>query len=176
MRSSPALVCAAALACLSGCATAPVRLERTRAAYSTHFEGIPDQAEACAVVRNGGSEAIEWLELRMRWHARFGSPAQVHAQKSSWVYRGKIEPGAAVALRFVHPPVADEISLEITRSGSGGPGPQSGRPLALAADCSDEALRAVLADDVRGRTAAGIELRAAHVSGDAADPGLVAAP
>ncbi|HXX47966.1 MAG TPA: hypothetical protein VEN47_07050 [Myxococcota bacterium] len=175
MRPSSALVCAA-LACLSGCATAPVRLERTRAAYSTHFEGIPDQAEACALVRNTGSSPIQWLELRMRSHARFGSTEQAHAQRSSWVYRGPIEPGAAVALRFVHPPVADEVELEVARAGSEGPGPHSGRPLALAGECSDEALRAVLSEDVRGHTAAGIELRTAHVSGDAPEQSLVAVP
>ena len=175
MRPSPALVCAAR-ACLSGCATAPVRLERSRAAYSTHFEGIPDQAEACVLLRNTSTAAIEWVELRMRWHGRFGAAAQAHAQRSSWVYRGRLEPGAAVALRFVHPPVADELALEVSRAGTGGPAPQSGRPLARADECSDEALRAALSDDVRGHTAAGIELRTAQVSGDGSEQALVAAP
>ncbi|HXZ85430.1 MAG TPA: hypothetical protein VEI82_08070 [Myxococcota bacterium] len=175
MRSTPALLCAA-LAFLCGCATTPVRLERVHGAYSTHFEGIPDQAEACALVRNAGDRAVEWLELRMRWHARFGSTAQAHAQRSTWVYRGHVEPGAVVALRFVHPPVADELELRVSRAGSEPTGPHEGRPLELARECSEESLRAVLGEDLRGHTAPGIELRVARVGGDAAEQALVAGP
>jgi len=52
-----ATLCAAlALVLVSGCASTPLHVERYRGAYSTHFEGIPDRAEACAVVRNAGPD------------------------------------------------------------------------------------------------------------------------
>jgi hypothetical protein len=163
----------AALVCLS-CASGPVRLERYRAAYSTHFEGIPDQAEACAVVRNRGAHPIEWLELRMRARSHFGGD---QALKSKWLYRGHVEPGETVALRFVYPPVADELELSFVRAGTTGPGPQDRRPLLRAEECSDESLRAVLDAELRGRTAPDIELRSAErVTPDAPDESLVAAP
>ena len=172
MRFRFAPLCAALLLC-SACASGPVRLERYRAAYSTHFAGIPDQAEACAVVRNRSGRPLEWLELRLRVSSHFGGDA---ALRSKWVYRGRIEPGQTVALRFVHAPVADEIEVSFARAGAAGAGPQNGRPLALAPECSDAALRAVLDAELRDRTAAAIELRsAAQVTPDA-DDALVAAP
>jgi hypothetical protein len=151
-----------------------VRLERYRAAYSTHFEGIPDQAEACALVRNRGTRAIEWLELRLRVSSHFGADKSL---RSKWVYRGHIEPGQTVALRFVHPPAADEIEVTFARAGADGPAPDNRRPLTLAPDCSDTALRAALDAELRDRTAPAIELRSASpVTPDAADDGFVAAP
>lgn len=172
MRFRFAPLCAA-LVCLS-CASGPVRLERYRAAYSTHFEGIPDQSEACAVVRNRGARAIEWLELRMRVRSHFGGD---QALRSSWIYRGRLEPGETLALRFVHPPVADELEVSFARAGSTGPGPQNRRPLVRTEECSDESLRAVLDAELRDRTAPDIELRSAErVTPDAPDESLVAAP
>jgi hypothetical protein len=172
MRFRVALVCAA-LFWLSACAPGSVRLERYRAAYSTHFEGIPDQAEACAVVRNRGARAIDWVELRMQTRSHFGGDV---ALQSKWIYRGRIEPGAIVALRFVHPPVADEIEVRFARAGANGPGPENRRPLALAPECSDEALHAVIDAELRGRTAPDIEVRAALRATPDADDALVAAP
>jgi hypothetical protein len=96
-----------ALLALSSCATGAVRLERYRGAYSTHFEGIPDQAEICAVVRNLGTRPIEWVELRLISTSQLAEAPSTW--KSTWVHRGRIEPGAQVALRFDHPPMADEI-------------------------------------------------------------------
>jgi hypothetical protein len=173
MRFRLAPLCAALL-CLSACAPGSVRLERYRAAYSTHFEGIPDQSEACAVVRNRGERALEWLELRLRVRSHFGADTPL---RSKWVYRGRIEPGETVALRFVHPPVADEIEVSFARAGSGESGPQNGRPLARAKECSDAALRAALDAELRERTAPDIQVRdAARVTPDATDDALVAAP
>jgi hypothetical protein len=174
MRVVSALLCAALLLSLA-CATAPLRLERYRAAYSTHFEGIPDQAEACALVRNTSPQTITWVELRMRATSRFAGSERV--QKSGWVYRGRIEPGAVVALRFVHPPVADEIEVRLARAGAGGPGPHEGRPVLASEDCSDEGLRVVLSRELSGHTAPDIELHAAaRATPDLAGDGLVAEP
>jgi hypothetical protein len=172
MRFRLALLCAA-LACTSACATAPVRLQRYRAAYSTHFEGVPDQAEACAVVRNRSAKPVEWVELRLRTQSHFGGDAVI---RSRWVYRGTIAPGTAVALRFAHPPAADAIAVSHLRSGQGN-APESGRALVLAKECSDESLRAVIDGALRGRTAPDIELRTAErASPDAPDDALVAGP
>jgi len=172
MRFRVAPLCAA-LFWLSACASGSVRLERYRAAYSTHFEGIPDQAEACAVVRNRGARPIAWVELRMRARSHFGGDV---ALQSKWIYRGRIEPGAKVALRFLHPPAADEIEVRYVRAGADDPGPQYGRPLALAPECSDEALHAAIDAELRGRTAPAIEVRAAARATEDADDALVAAP
>jgi hypothetical protein len=173
MRFRFAPLCVALLFCFA-CASGPVRLERYRAAYSTHFEGIPDQAEACALVRNRGARPIAWLELRLRVSSHFGADTSL---KSKWVYRGLIEPGQTVALRFVHPPVADEIEVTFARAGADGSGPDNGRPLALAKECSDTALRAALDAELRDRTAPAIELRSAtRLTPDAAADTLVAAP
>jgi hypothetical protein len=173
MRFRFAPLCAALLFC-SACAPGAVRLERYRAVYSTHFEGIPDQSEACALVRNRSARPIEWLELQTRVRSHFGGDA---ALKSKWVYRGRIEPGETVALRFVHPPVADEIEVWCARAGATGAGPQNGRPLARATECSDAALRAELDAELRERTAPDIEVRSAiRVTPDLADDAVVASP
>jgi hypothetical protein len=175
MRPPLALACAL-LALLLGCASTDVRLERYRGAYSTHFEGIPDQAEACALVRNASARPIEWLELRMKSKSRFATGPQ-HPQKSTWVYRGHVAPGGVVALRFVHPPVADELEVRVSRTGGDRLGPREGRPLERVEECSDDALRAVLSDDLRGHTAPDVELRAAaRATADAAEEPLVAGP
>src|SRR5258705_7674751 len=99
MRFRFAPLCAALLLC-SACASGPVRLERYRAAYSTHFAGIPDQAEACAVVRNRSARPLEWLQLRVRVRRHFGGDA---APGSKWGYRRRLQPGPAGALRLVAP-------------------------------------------------------------------------
>jgi hypothetical protein len=135
-----------------------VRVERYRAAYSTHFKGVPDQAEACVLLRNRSARPVEWVELRLRTRSHFGGDAVI---RSRWLYRGRVAPGAIVALRFAHPPVADEIAVSHVRSGSSGPGPEGGRPLLLAKECSDDSLHAVLQAELAGRTAPDIELFAA---------------
>ncbi|HTO68400.1 MAG TPA: hypothetical protein VMR31_00940 [Myxococcota bacterium] len=171
----PLAIATGLLACLSGCAAEPVRVARYRGAYSTHFEGIPDQAEACALVRNDGTRPVEWLELRMRSRSSFATGHE-HPLRSTWVYRGHIEAGAVVALRFVRPPFADELDVRVSRTGTDHAGPASGRPMVRVDECSDGALQAVLRDALRGSTAPGLELRAASVAEPDPAQSLVAAP
>jgi hypothetical protein len=171
MRFAP--LCAA-LVLLCSCATTPLRLERYRGVYSTHFEGIPDRAEACALVHNTGTTPVDWVELSLVATSRFDGAER--AFRSRWLYRTAIAPGGAVALRFVHPPFADELEVTLARAGSGAP-TRPGRPLVAAAECSDEALRAVLAEQVRDHTAPGIELRSsARTTPDSDAAALVAVP
>jgi len=171
MRFAP--LCAA-LALLCSCATSPLRLERYRGAYSTHFEGIPDRAEACALVRNTGPTPIDWVELSLVATTRFEGAER--AFRSRWLYRTPIPAGGAVALRFVHPPFADELEVKLARAGRGAV-TRPGRPLVAAAECSDDALRALLAEEMRDHTAPGIELRSsARATPDPEDSSLVAAP
>lgn len=174
MRLRTALACVALL-CLSGCAwSSGVRVERYRAAYSTHFEGIPDQAEACAVVRNESERTLTWVELRLKVRSHFGGDVPL---RSKWLYRGSLAPGESVALRFLHPPAADEIQVSTARSGSSGSGPSNGRPLVTASECSDSSLRAAIGAELRERTASAIEVRSAErVTPDTTDDALVAAP
>src|SRR5262249_33241207 len=146
------------------CATGAVRVEHYRAAYSTHFEGVPDQAEACVLLRNRSARPLEWIELRLRTRSHFGGDTVI---RSKWIYRGHVAPGARLALRFVHPPVADEIAVAHARSGTSAPGPEGGRPLLAAKECSDDSLHAVLEAELKGRTAPDIELIAAqHADAD----------
>jgi len=170
MRFAP--LCAA-LALLCSCASTPLRLERYRGAYSTHFEGIPDRAEACAVVRNTGPAPIEWVELALVAKSRFLGVE--HVQRSRWAYREPIAPGRVVALRFVYPPVADELEVSVERAGRGGAA-RAARPLVKAAECSDDALRATLAAAGHGHTAPGVELRSATNATPDPETALVAAP
>ena len=156
MRRAPLLL---ALLALYSCATGAVRLERYRGAYSTHFEGIPDQAEVCAVVRNRGARPVEWVELRLLSTSQLAdTPA---TWKSTWVYRGRIEPGQRIALRFENPPMADEIELAVARVGRDPRVPKNGRPLRIAGECSEEALRVALLAELEDRTAPDMEVRAA---------------
>jgi hypothetical protein len=155
-RAAPLL---ALLALFSSCAPGAVRVERYRGAYSTHFEGIPDQAEICAVVRNRSEHAVEWLELRLHATSQLAqSPA---TWKSRWIYRGRIEAGESVALRFQNAPMADQLVVALVRFGRDDRAPQSGRPLAQTGECSAESLRVVLGHELEQRTAPHIEVRAA---------------
>lgn len=172
MRRAPPLL---ALLVLCSCAPGAVSLERYRGAYSTHFEQIPDQAEVCAVVRNRSARSLDWIELRMRSTSKLADlPA---TWKSSWVYRGRLEPGERIALRFENPPMADEIDLAVVRVGSGARVPRNGRPLRVVGECSQEALRIALLRELEGREAPAIEIRsAAHLTPDAPSDDLIAAP
>jgi len=172
MRRAPPLL---ALLALCSCATGAVRLERYRGAYSTHFEGIPDQAQVCAVVRNRSARPIEWVELRLLSTSQLAdSPA---TWKSTWVYRGRIEPDQRVALRFENPPVADEIELAVARIGRNERAPRNGRPLRLAGECSEEALRVELLGELEDREAPDMEVHsAAQLTPDAPSDDLIAAP
>jgi hypothetical protein len=156
MRRAPLLL---ALLALCSCATGAVRLERYRGAYSTHFEGIPDQAEVCAVVRNRSERPVEWVELRLLSTSQLAdAPA---TWRSTWVYRGRIEPGQHVALRFDNPPMADEIKIAVARVGRDKRVPRNGRPLRIADECSEETLRVELLAELEDRAAPDMVVRAA---------------
>lgn len=170
-RASPLLVL---LALLASCATGAVRLERYRGAYSTHFEGIPDQAEICAVVRNRSARPVEWVELRLRSTSQLADAPK--AWKSTWIHQGRIEPGETVALRFENPPMADEIELEVVRVGRDGRTPRNARPLRVTAECSEESLRAALLAELEDREAPHIEVRPAAQLTPDAKPDLIATP
>lgn len=159
-RAAPLL---ALLFALSSCAPSAVRVERYRGAYSTHFEGIPDQAEICAVVRNLGTRPVEWLELRLDSTSQLAdAPA---TWKSTWVYRGRIEAGERIALRFENAPMADRIEVALARFGRDDRAPKNGRPLQLTSECSEDALRVVLYRELEQRSAPGIEVREAVTLG-----------
>jgi len=164
-----------ALALLSlvfaGCLRPPVEIDRYRGLVATHFDGVPDRAEVCAVVTNRSDAEIEWVRLRLRSWSRFGEePA---AFTTHWVWRGRLAPNASVAIALPNPPVAEEIALDVRGSGVGERVPR-GRRVAEAAACSDDALARVVREGDAGRTASGIELRAALRRGDTRDAIVVA--
>ena len=154
MRRAPPLL---ALLALCSCAPSAVNLERYRGAYSTHFEQIPDQSEICAVVRNGSARPIEWVELRMRSTSHLADAPE--PWRSSWVYRGRIEPGERIYLRFENPPMADEIEIAVVRFGRGERVPRNGRPLRAVGECSEQAVRSALLAELEDRAAPEIEIR-----------------
>ncbi len=170
-RATPLLVL---LACLSSCATGAVRLERYRGAYSTHFEGIPDQAQICAVVRNRSARPVEWVELRLQSTSQLADSPKTW--RSSWIHQGRIEPGETVSLRFENPPMADEIGLEIVRVGRDERAPRNARPLRVTGECSEASLRAALLTELEQREAPQIEVRPAAQLTPDAPPELIATP
>jgi len=164
-----------ALLALCSCASGAVQLERYRGAYSTHFEGIPDQAEVCAVVRNRSARPVEWVELRLHSTSQLADTPSTW--KSRWVYRGRIEPGERVSLRFENAPMADEIEISVARVGRDSRVPRNSRPLHVAGECSEEALRAALLAELEDREAPDIEVREAEqLTPDAPPDDLIAAP
>jgi hypothetical protein len=172
MRRAPL---AFALLALLSCASGAVRLERYRGAYSTHFYGIPDQAEICAVVRNRSARPVEWVELRLLSTSRLADSPKTW--KSTWIHQGRIEPGEMVSLRFENPPMADEIELTVVRAGRDERAPRSGRPLRIAGECSEESLRKALQAELQDREAPDIEVRSAQqLTPDAPPDDLIAAP
>jgi hypothetical protein len=171
MRRAPL---AFALLALSACASGAVRLERYRGAYSTHFDGIPDQSEICAVVRNKSGRPVEWLELRLESSSQLAA-APVES-RSSWVYRGRIEPGERVALRFEHAPMADRIDVRIARTGRDARAPLNGRPLRRTEACSDQSLRAALDAGPEARETTDAEIHPARRERPDPPDELVAAP
>ena len=138
-----------------GCATNPVMLERYRGVYSTHFDGIPDQAGVCAVISNRGTSGVDWVRLRMRVYTNFGDvPGR---WTSSWLYRGRLEPGQSIAVELRNPPTAEGLEIEVIRSGHGS-GPSRGRSVRSTPECSEAWLRAELSRRLASRTAAGVRV------------------
>ena len=151
MRQSPLL-----LLLVCACATPPsVTLDFYRGVYSTHFDGIPDQAEICAVVTNRTERPVSWTRLRLRAHPTYGE--REGRWTSGWAYRGGLAPGETKVLRLVVPPVADQIELEVRGSGRGH-GPSSARSVVEAKECSEAFLQQPLRAAREGRTAPGMAL------------------
>ena len=140
----------------SACAShAPVSLDRYRGVYSTHFDGIPERAELCAVLTNRATHPIDWVTLRLRAYPAYGArPAR---WTSFWTYRGRLGPGETRVLRLVRPPVADQVELEVRDAGRG-PGPPSGRIVVESEACSEPALLRDVRAALATRTAPGIAI------------------
>jgi hypothetical protein len=158
MRQSPiVLLPACALLLLTfACATSPrVTLDLFRGVYSTHFEGIPDQAAICAVLTNRTNRAVDWTRLRLRAYPTYGEKEA--RWTSSWIYRGRLLPGETKAVALRLPPVADQIELEV-RSAGRGEGPESDRPAVAVKRCSESWLQHRLKAAREGRTAPGMAL------------------
>ncbi len=162
MRTPPAL----ALLCLvvAGCLRPPVELDRYRGLVATHFDGVPDRAEVCAIVTNRGDAPVGWVRLRLRSWSRLGE--EPGAWTTHWIWRGHLAPAASAVIALPNPPVAEEIALEVRASGVGAR-VAPGRAALATSECSDDALQRMARADGTGRTASGIELRAALRRGDA---------
>ncbi len=151
MRKSPLL-----LLLICACATGPsVTLDFYRGVYATHFDGIPDQAEICAVVTNRTDRPVSWARLRLRAYPTYGE--REGRWTSGWVYRGRLDPGERKAVRLVVPPVADQIELELRGAGRG-EGPLSNRTAVEAEECTEAFLQRQLIEAREGRTAPGMAL------------------
>lgn len=145
------------------CASPGVGLERYHGAYTTHFDGVPDQAAVCAVISNSGAEPVDWVRLRLRAYSHLGErPAR---WTSHWIWRGQLAPGGSAVIALVDPPVAEELELVIRASGRG-EARGRGRRVARASRCSEEQLVEQLGTELAQRTAAGIELHTAARRGD----------
>jgi len=162
MRTPPALVLLSLL--VLGCLRPAVEIDRYRGLVATHFDGVPDRAEVCAVVTNRSDEPIDWVRLRLRSWSRLGE--EPGAWTTHWVWRGRLAPAASVAIALPDPPVAEEIALDVRASGAGERVPR-GRAAAVAPECSEASLQQVAQQRGNGRTASGIALRAALRRGDA---------
>ena len=146
------LLASALLACAS--AGHELRLERFRGVYSTHFAGIPDRGEICAVLVNRGTEKLRWARLRLLSYAE---PEGQRPWKSDWVFRGAIPPGGLVAVQLLDPPPAAQIELRVAAAGGGRP-PERGRTLRAVDDCSERGLIEQLRQANRDRAATGIQI------------------
>ena len=139
----------------TGCAASSVSVDSYRGLYSTHFEGIPDRAVICAVVRNTGEQALSWVQLRLHSESRLGAvPA---SWRSSWLYDGELGPGESVALSFPSPPVSDSVRVEVRRAGHGRP-PRSGRRAEAVSSCTETDLYDLVSHFDVGRTAPNREI------------------
>jgi hypothetical protein len=165
------LVGAALLASALGCAGPSVTLDAYEGVYTTHFEGIPDDSRVCALVRNGGTESVSWVRMRLRSFTEFeGRRSRV---TSSWVYRGNLAPGQSVAVELHRPPVAPEIRLSLRGSGNGR-GPR-GRSVRRSKECTEAGLleRATTAHE--RRVDANVEVLLVRRRGSASDDALLLA-
>jgi len=156
MRLDRPLLLACCTAVLA-CSTAGVELRDVRGAYSTHFDGIPDQGRVCAVIHNGSSVPIEWARLRLVSRSSLGERSG--RWRSDWLFRGHIEPGESVAVELERPPMADQGSLRIQRAGRGQVR-ERGRAVHVVRECSTDALSTRLRDADAGRQPTAREIHA----------------
>ncbi|MEE2704473.1 MAG: hypothetical protein VX614_10685 [Myxococcota bacterium] len=143
--------------CLAGigCASTSASVDTYQGLYSTHFEGIPDRAAICAVVRNTSTEALSWVQLRVHSESHLGAtPA---TWRSNWLYHGRLLPGESVALSLPGPPVSDSLRVEILRAGRGR-APRNGRRAEVVDACTETDLYQLLSDLELGRTAPNREI------------------
>jgi hypothetical protein len=157
----PALPLVALLAV--ACASPGVGLDRYHGAYTTHFDGVPDQAAVCAVISNHGEEQVDWVRLRLRAYSHLGE--RPGRWSSDWIWRGRLAPGGSAVIALVDPPVAEELDLVIRASGRG-EARGRGRRVERASRCSGEQLAEQLGTELAQRTAEGIELHMAARRGD----------
>jgi hypothetical protein len=168
MRQPLAALAVALLACAS---SSPVRLDRVQGVYTTHFDGVPDDAAVCAVVSNAGHVPLAWMRLRLRAYSTLGDePARWSA---TWLLEAPLAPGEAVALELHHPPVADEIELRVLDAGSGSP-PRAVRLARRSESCSNTSLERVVAERAAGREAPGIAVHRIARRGAPAEDELLA--
>jgi hypothetical protein len=140
----------------SACATpAPVTLDLYRGVYSTHFDGVPDRAELCALLTNRASHSVDWVTLRLRAYPTYGE--RTARWTSYWTYREHFRPGESRTVRLIRPPVADQVELEV-RDAGWGPSPASGRPVVDAESCSEPSLHRDVRANQEGRTAPGMSV------------------
>ena len=147
----------------AACASPGVGLDRYHGAYTTHFDGVPDQAAVCAVIYNDGDQPVDWVRLRLRAYSHLGE--RPGRWTSRWLWRGRLAPGAYAVIALVDPPVAEELDLVIRASGRG-EARGRGRLVKRVVHCSGDHLAKQLGSRLAQRTAEGIELHTAARRGD----------
>ncbi len=141
--------------CASACATPPpVSLDLYRGVYATHFDGVPNRAAVCAVLTNRAAHDVDWVRLRLRTYPAARSSREVR-WTSFWTYRERLRPGETRTVRFVRPPVGNQVDLEVRDAGFGR-APSSGRPVVDAESCSEPGLQQDVQATQKERTAPGI--------------------
>ena len=81
MRRSLTLL---AILSLTGCAGAAVTVQSFQGVYSTHFDGVPDDAAICVVLTNVGSGPVDWTQLRLVSYSDLGEDTA--SWSSDWLY------------------------------------------------------------------------------------------
>ncbi len=146
---------------LAGCATNAfmrqdsLTVDRYRGVYSTHFDGIPDQARVCVTVTNRTERRIDWVRLKLQSGSDLGY--EDAEWRSKWIYRHGIAAGESVALELKRPPVANRLEIIVDRAGRGN-GPAHGRTMIRSKDCSETQLLTRLKRELATRTAPGIQI------------------
>lgn len=138
-----------ACALVLGCAPAGIEVARLHGVYSTHFDGIPDQGRICAVLTNRRGRSVEWVLMTLGSRSAEGG-----RWRTDWLYQGRLEPGASVAVELQRPPIGDRIGLRVRRSGIGEVR-ATGRPAWPVERCSERSLVAAIEREDPTREAPG---------------------